>query len=159
MEVHVRVHLPTLEGRQQILQIHSAKLRARGCLDAKAAAALGNGALAAATDSFSGAELAGLMRSASSFALERYVDAALLRGWTPGSALSVSQVTAGGQLEVTFADLQQALQEVEGGASGPRRRYFRRLANWRQRRRLASLARKAVAAADSADEVGEICGS
>jgi len=39
----------------------------------QAMAAIDSGALAACTDGFSGAELAGLVRAASSFALERYV--------------------------------------------------------------------------------------
>ena len=53
----------------------------RGCLDDLSAAAIGSGALAAATPAYSGADLAGLLRSAASFALERYVDAAVPRGW------------------------------------------------------------------------------
>eukprot|EP00967_Tisochrysis_lutea_P148066 scaffold282276_cov27-Tisochrysis_lutea.AAC.2 len=42
------------------------------CLAPDASEALNSGALAAATEGFSGAELAGLVRAASSFALERY---------------------------------------------------------------------------------------
>ena len=84
LEVHVQVCLPDYEGRQEILQIHSKRMRERGCLDEEAALALGSGCLAKVTDHYSGADLAGLLRSATSFALERYVDEALLQGWRPG---------------------------------------------------------------------------
>ena len=116
-----------------------------------AAAALRCGALAIATKGYSGAEIAGLMRSAASFALERYVDDALLRGWKPGTSLVKKQEETGGRLEVTFADLRQALREVEAGTAGPRRR-FRRLGRWRQARTLESLTRKAMASAGKAAE-------
>ena len=32
MEVHVRIGAPDLDGRQQILRIHTARLRERGCV-------------------------------------------------------------------------------------------------------------------------------
>mmetsp|Transcript_29857 Transcript_29857/g.96365 ORF Transcript_29857/g.96365 Transcript_29857/m.96365 type:complete len:576 (-) Transcript_29857:369-2096(-) len=81
MEVHVRIDAPDTNGRQQILNIHTARLRERGCLAPDAAAALRSGALAAATHGYSGADLAGLIRAASAFALERYADLKGLSGW------------------------------------------------------------------------------
>ena len=128
LEVQVRVPRPSAEGRQQILDIHTARLRERRCLDAYAAAALSSGALAQMTRRFSGAELAGLIRSATSFALERYVDAALLRGWSPGAerkkvvynraaqneavVAAASEAAGDRVLEVTFDDLLRALREA-----------------------------------------------
>ena len=76
LEVHVRVGFDG-EGRQEILNIHAAHPITR--LPTTCSAAIGS-APAAATPA-AGADLAGLLRSASSFALERYVDAAMLRGW------------------------------------------------------------------------------
>ena len=72
LEVQVEVPQPDAAGRQTILAIHSRRLRERGCLAPPAAAAIASGALAAVTVGFSGADLAGLVRSATSFELERY---------------------------------------------------------------------------------------
>jgi len=152
MEVHVRVDLPDAAGRQQILRIHTAKLRARRALDAEAAAAVGSGALAEATEGYSGAELAGLVRSASSFALERYVDGALLKGWKPGTPLTKRQEAATDALVVSFTDVARALREVEAGTATPRRR-FRRLRAWRQRRQLEALTQKSMAASVEESDV------
>jgi ATP-dependent 26S proteasome regulatory subunit len=68
-EVHMRVRPPDAAGRAEILAIHTATMAAEGLLDADAAAGLA--ALAAATDGFTGADLAGVVRSASSHALAR----------------------------------------------------------------------------------------
>lgn len=128
LEVQVCVQLPDECGRQRIAAIHSSRLRQRGALDARAAAALSSGALAATTAGFSGADIAGLMRSATSFALERYVDSALLRGWeagvqdtSSGDASSGTRVDEGGLLEVQYDDLVRALREVEPSGSERRR--------------------------------------
>lgn len=143
MEVHVRVDLPDRSGRQQIIDIHSGQLRERGCVDIEALAALRSGALAAATEGYSGAEIAGLLRSASSFALERYVDHALLNGWMPGTDIGSSSRASKRNLEVSFSDLRQALLEIEEETAGSRRRV-----SWiGKRRKLAKLdrlTRKAV---------------
>ena len=117
LEVQVKVPRPDATGRQQILEIQTRRLRERGCLTKRAAAALGSGALAQVTVGFSGADLAGLMRSATSFALERYVDGALLRGWTPGAAgaaaaAAAAAADADGLLEVAYEDLVRALREA-----------------------------------------------
>ena len=126
LEVQVKVPRPDATGRQQILEIQTRRLRERGCLTKRAAAALGSGALAQVTVGFSGADLAGLMRSATSFALERYVDGALLRGWTPGAAgaaaaaagaaaaaaAAAAEADADGLLEVAYEDLVRALREA-----------------------------------------------
>jgi len=158
LEVQVRVPRPDRAGRQQILNIHTARLRERRCLDPRAAAALASGALARVTPGFSGAELAGLMRSATSFALERYVDRALLNGWNPGAARAKSvynreaqdeavlaaaaQAAGGGVLEVTYDDLVRAMREAT-----PSRPHSREVvARWgqgMQRRRLRSWWREA----------------
>ena len=68
-EVQIEVNLPDEEGREEIFEIHTRSMQAAGML--------GGGVdlrqLAAATGRFSGAEIAGVVRSASAFALERYV--------------------------------------------------------------------------------------
>jgi len=69
-EVHLTINLPNEEGRESILKIHTKKLKENNSLsddvDIKK--------LAKDTPNFSGAELAGLVRSATSFAMERDKD-------------------------------------------------------------------------------------
>ena len=97
MEVKVRVPRPDADGRAQILNIHTSQLRERRCLNERSAAALASGALASVTDGFSGADLAGLMRSATSFALERcasthFLCAPRASEWPRGAPVSDVQV-------------------------------------------------------------------
>lgn len=77
LEVQLRVELPDLAGRRDILRIHTRRMIEAGALDKEAvdfADDLGEQGLPARTDHFTGAELAGLVRSAASFALARTVD-------------------------------------------------------------------------------------
>ena len=85
------------------------RLRDREALDGRCMHALDSGALAAATRGFSGAELAGLLRSAASFALERYLDSSA-RGWAVYSGEYKS--SGDGRLEVRWDDLERAFREV-----------------------------------------------
>jgi vesicle-fusing ATPase len=70
LEVHIEIGLPNAAGREEILHIHTKKMRETGKLgdnvDLKR--------LAAITKNFSGAELEGLVKSASSFALYNLVE-------------------------------------------------------------------------------------
>ena len=70
LEVHVEIGLPTFEGRVQILSIHTNTMKSNGFLSDDVDLAK----LADLTKNFTGAELEGLVKSASSFALEREVD-------------------------------------------------------------------------------------
>ncbi len=72
LEVHVEISLPDLKGRQQILEIHTRKLKENGRLDAGVDLAI----LAELTKNFSGAEIEGLVRAAVSYALYQHVDPA-----------------------------------------------------------------------------------
>lgn len=109
LEVHLRVSLPDAVGRREILRIHTRAMRESKALSANAAAFIdaepttqeersGKGGLADCTENFSGAELAGLVRSAASFSLAR-------------------AVLEGGEAEVQRADLERALQEVTPSSS------------------------------------------
>ena len=74
LEVQLRVELPDLVGRRDVLRIHTRQMRESKGLSDNAYAMLedlGKEGMAAQTDHFSGAELAGLVRSAASFALAR----------------------------------------------------------------------------------------
>jgi vesicle-fusing ATPase len=69
LEVHMEISLPDEHGRQQIITIHTAKMRANGVMDDDVDIA----ELAQLTKNFSGAEIAGLVKSATSFAFNRHV--------------------------------------------------------------------------------------
>jgi hypothetical protein len=90
------------------------------------------------------------MRSATSFALERYADERLLSGLAPGAELTSPRPDAGEEggkdprsslLEVRFEDLVRALREVNPTGTRARRRgalasLSSRLCGWRRERRL-----------------------
>lgn len=76
LEVQLRVELPNRVGRRDILRIHTRRMKKEGVLSDDAIALLedlSDDGMGARTEYFSGAELAGLVRSASSFALARAV--------------------------------------------------------------------------------------
>lgn len=69
LEVHMEISLPDEKGRYQILNIHTSKMRNNGVMDSD----VDLEELAAATKNFSGAEINGLIKSATSFAFNRHV--------------------------------------------------------------------------------------
>lgn len=69
LEVHVEISLPDEHGRQQIFKIHTAKMRENGRIDTGVDLA----ELAARTKNFSGAEINGVVKAASSYAFTRQV--------------------------------------------------------------------------------------
>ncbi|CAJ1945629.1 unnamed protein product [Cylindrotheca closterium] len=77
LEVQLRVELPDAAGRRDILRIHTRRMREAGGLSEEAIDMLedlGEDGLPAKAEYFTGAELAGLVRSAASFALARTVE-------------------------------------------------------------------------------------
>jgi vesicle-fusing ATPase len=98
LEVQVEISLPNKEGRKQIINIHSDRMQQNSFL--------GNDVdveeLAESTKNFSGAELEGLVKSASSFALERQIDYS-----------DLSKEIDEDNVKVTMDDLRQALKEVQ----------------------------------------------
>lgn len=97
-EVHIEISLPDQKGRQQILSIHTAKMRQNNMLGDDVDLAY----LAERTKNFSGAEIEGLVKSASSFAMNRYVKAE--------GTVKVSQDVS--KLRVSKEDFDLALSEV-----------------------------------------------
>lgn len=69
LEVHMEISLPDEFGRRQILKIHTNKMRENNVIDPD----VDIQELAAKTKNFSGAEIGGLVKSASSFAFNRHV--------------------------------------------------------------------------------------
>jgi vesicle-fusing ATPase len=78
LEVHMEISLPDEHGRFQILTIHTAKMRNNGVMDLD----VDLEELAALTKNFSGAEIGGLVKSATSFAFNRHVKVSIVsRPW------------------------------------------------------------------------------
>jgi vesicle-fusing ATPase len=69
IEVHMEINLPDAKGRLQILNIHTQKMRTNKIMDSD----VDLDELAGVTKNFSGAEIAGLIKSATSFAFNRHV--------------------------------------------------------------------------------------
>ncbi|RMZ87482.1 hypothetical protein DV736_g5290, partial [Chaetothyriales sp. CBS 134916] len=99
LEVHMEISLPDEHGRQQILKIHTAKMRANNVMDRDVDLV----ELARATKNFSGAEIGGLVKSATSFAFNRHVKVGTMAG--------VSDDVA--SMKVNRSDFQRALEEVK----------------------------------------------
>ncbi|KAL8925516.1 MAG: hypothetical protein Q9208_003407 [Pyrenodesmia sp. 3 TL-2023] len=99
LEVHMEISLPDENGRVQILNIHTSKMRESGRLDRD----VDLKEIAALTKNYSGAEIAGLVRSATSFALNRHVKV----GTMAGVADDVDQIT------INRSDFQHAFEDVK----------------------------------------------
>ena len=97
-EVIIEISLPDEAGRLQILRIHTEKMRKNNILDSSVDLPL----LAERTKNFSGAEIEGLIKSASSFSLNRHVKV--------GTIASVSNSVE--HLKVLMQDFDNALEEV-----------------------------------------------
>lgn len=97
LEVHMEVSLPDEHGRLQILNIHTKKIKEQNALDNDVDLL----ELAQLTKNFSGAEIAGLVKSASSFAYNRHVKL--------GKTVTVTDLD---KLKVTRDDFLSALNEV-----------------------------------------------
>ncbi|GJN88243.1 hypothetical protein Rhopal_001208-T1 [Rhodotorula paludigena] len=99
LEVHIEISLPDEHGRVQILTIHTHKMRENGVM----APDVDLGELASLTKNFSGAEIGGLVKSATSFAFNRHVKVGTL------AALSDDI----DQMKVSREDFMNALDEVQ----------------------------------------------
>ncbi|KAJ5594777.1 uncharacterized protein N7459_000985 [Penicillium hispanicum] len=99
LEVHMEISLPDEQGRSQILKIHTEKMRSNNVMDTD----VDLGELAHMTKNFSGAEIAGLVKSASSFAFSRHVKV--------GSMASINDDVV--NMKVNRSDFHHALDEVK----------------------------------------------
>ncbi|CCH62266.1 hypothetical protein TBLA_0G03290 [Henningerozyma blattae CBS 6284] len=99
-EVQVEIHLPDEKGRVQILEIQTKKMRQNNMIDKD----VNLKELASLTKNFSGAEIEGLVKSASSFAINKTVNI--------GKASTKLNPKDIANLKVTRSDFLNALQEV-----------------------------------------------
>jgi len=99
LEVHMEISLPDEHGRAQILKIHTSKMRDNNVMDLD----VNLEELAHVTKNFSGAEIGGLVKSASSFAFNRHVKV--------GTVAGVSDDIE--NMKVNRDDFMHALEEVK----------------------------------------------
>ncbi|TAQ90114.1 hypothetical protein B7494_g1576 [Chlorociboria aeruginascens] len=99
LEVHMEISLPDEAGRAQILKIHTSKMRENNVMDTD----VNTLELAHLTKNFSGAEIGGLVKSASSFAFNRHVKV--------GTVAGVSDDIE--NMKVNRDDFMNALEEVK----------------------------------------------
>lgn len=99
-EVQVEIHLPDEAGRLQIFEIQTKKMRENKMMDSDVDLA----ELAKLTKNFSGAEIEGLVKSASSFAINKTIN--IGKGATKLNQKDIAT------LKVTREDFMNALSEV-----------------------------------------------
>ncbi|KAK9467691.1 P-loop containing nucleoside triphosphate hydrolase protein, partial [Lipomyces arxii] len=99
LEVHMEISLPDEFGRKQILTIHTTKMRENKVM----ASDVNLNELASMTKNFSGAEINGLIKSATSFAFNRHVKV----GTVAGVSSDIDK------LKVNRQDFMNALNEVQ----------------------------------------------
>lgn len=100
LEVHMEISLPDEHGRQQILKIHTTKMRDNKIMGDDVDLPM----LAHLTRNFSGAEIGGLVKSASSFAMQRHVKVGTVASIDPSSLAD---------MKVMQEDFLRALEEVK----------------------------------------------
>lgn len=100
LEVQMEISLPDEAGRVEILKIHTAQLRKNDRMDKSVSLA----ELAALTKNYSGAELAGVVRSAASYAMNRLVKA--------NKKVEVA-TNLEDTLKVTREDFELSLEEIK----------------------------------------------
>ncbi|TVY71216.1 Vesicular-fusion protein sec18 [Lachnellula suecica] len=99
LEVHMEISLPDEAGRVQILNIHTTKMRENNVMESD----VDTRELAHLTKNFSGAEIGGLVKSATSFAFNRHVKV--------GTVAGVSDDIE--DIKVNREDFMHALEEVK----------------------------------------------
>ncbi|KAI9100516.1 P-loop containing nucleoside triphosphate hydrolase protein [Phlyctochytrium arcticum] len=98
LEIHMEIQLPDEKGRLQILNVHTTRMRTHNLLESDVDLL----ELAQMTKNFSGAEIAGLIKSASSFSFNRHIKI--------GATAAVDQDYD--KLKISRADFMNALEEV-----------------------------------------------
>jgi len=99
LEVKMEINLPDAKGRLQILKIHTHKMRTNNIM----ASDVDLEELSMMTKNFSGAEIAGLIKDATSFAFNRHVKVGSLANYKDDL----------GEMKVMRQDFMMALDEVK----------------------------------------------
>ncbi|KAL9547866.1 hypothetical protein MBANPS3_005962 [Mucor bainieri] len=99
LEVHMEIGLPDEKGRLQILKIHTSKMRTNDVLESD----VNLDDLAELTKNYSGAEISGVVKAASSYAFSRHIKV----GTMAGISADVEN------MKVSMDDFLNALKEVQ----------------------------------------------
>lgn len=99
LEVHVEIGLPDNKGRLQILNIHTKNMKDNNRISSEVIDRLDE--ISAKTKNFSGAEIEGLVKAATSYALTRCVD-----------VKDLSKAPDEKKLIVQYSDFERALNDV-----------------------------------------------
>ncbi|KAK4514101.1 FAM50A protein [Mucor velutinosus] len=99
LEVHMEIGLPDEKGRLQILKIHTGKMRTNDVLESD----VNLDDLAELTKNYSGAEISGVVKAASSYAFSRHIKV----GTMAGISADVEN------MKVSMDDFLNALKEVQ----------------------------------------------
>ncbi|CAO3656866.1 unnamed protein product [Mucor fragilis] len=99
LEVHMEIGLPDEKGRLQILKIHTSKMRTNDVLESD----VDLDDLAELTKNYSGAEISGVVKAASSYAFSRHIKV----GTMAGISADVEN------MKVSMDDFLNALKEVQ----------------------------------------------
>ncbi|KAK2466000.1 hypothetical protein APHAL10511_001641 [Amanita phalloides] len=112
LEVHMEISLPDEKGRYQILGIHTSEMRKNNMMDADVDLL----ELATRTKNFSGAEINGLIKSATSYAFNRHVKVGTVAGISDDvERLSVNKddfMKALGEVHPAFGVSEEDLEQV-----------------------------------------------
>lgn len=111
LEVHVEIGLPSAEGREQILRIHTSEMVKHKRLSQEAIDHIPT--VVQNTKNFTGAEISGLVRSAASFALAKTIDAKNLSATDFNSVMiEVSEIYLGETYVLTWQSTRKMLPIV-----------------------------------------------
>ncbi|KAI7898973.1 P-loop containing nucleoside triphosphate hydrolase protein [Cokeromyces recurvatus] len=99
LEVHMEIGLPDEKGRLQILKIHTSKMRSNDALDSDVSLE----ELADLTKNYSGAEISGVVKAATSYAFSRHIKVGSLEGVSTDMA----------EMKICMDDFLNALKEVQ----------------------------------------------
>ena len=107
LEMHVEIGLPSADGRLQIINIHTAKMRNNNRIADEALERLEE--LSVRAKNFTGAEIEGLVRNATSYAIERSLDLSQLGNDGGVEGMKSMDKDA---IKVTWPDFERALEET-----------------------------------------------
>ncbi|KAF6808765.1 vesicular-fusion protein sec18 [Colletotrichum sojae] len=99
LEVQLEISLPNEEGRKEIFMIHTAKMRDNNIMDRQ----VDLDSLAAKTKNYSGAEISGVVKAATSFAFNRHTEV----------GNSAKMKADASKMKITMEDFENALEEVK----------------------------------------------
>jgi vesicle-fusing ATPase len=110
LELQIEISLPDLNGRTEILNIHMATMKSNRYLDK----AVDINELAIRTKNFTGAEIEGLVKCASSYAITRTIDTEQLKMTTNPTVMMGDFIKAFNEIKPMFGNISTQITEITG---------------------------------------------